>query len=57
MIIVAFISRLFIDIILVAKIISIVNKIAEGHKKGLKSKKLATFVSSYVKKLSKGISR
>ena len=36
---------------------SIVNKIAEGHKKRLKSKKLATFVSSYVKKLSKGIGR
>ena len=36
---------------------SIVNKIAEGHKKRMQGKKLATFVSSYVKKLSKGISR
>ncbi len=34
---------------------TIVNKVAEGHKKRLKGKKLATFVSSYVKKLSKGI--
>ena len=32
-------------------------KIAEGHKKRMQGKKLATFVSSYVKKLSKGISR
>ena len=36
---------------------SIVNKIAEGHKKRLQGKKLATFVSSYVKKLSKGVDR
>ena len=36
---------------------SIVNKIAEGHKKRLQGKKLATFVSSYVKKLSKGVVR
>ena len=36
---------------------SIVNKIAEGHKKRLQGKKLATFVSSYVKKLSKGIKK
>ena len=34
---------------------TIVNKVAEGHKKRLKGKKLATFVSSYVKKLSKGV--
>ncbi len=34
---------------------TIVNKVAQGHKKRLKGKKLATFVSSYVKKLSKGI--
>ena len=36
---------------------SIVNKIAEGHKKRLQGKKLATFVSSYVRKLSKGVVR
>ena len=36
---------------------TIVNKIAEGHKKRFKGKKLATFVSSYVKKLSKGIKK
>jgi len=36
---------------------TIVNKVAEGHKKRLKGKKLATFVSSYVKKLSKGIKK
>ena len=36
---------------------SIVNKIAEGHKKKLKGKKLATFMGSYVKKLSKGLSK
>ena len=36
---------------------SIVNKIAEGHKKKLKGKKLATFVGKYVKKLSKGLSK
>ena len=34
---------------------TIVNKVAQGHKKRLKGKKLATFVSSYVKKLSKGV--
>ena len=36
---------------------SIVNKIAEGHKKKLKGKNLATFVGKYVKKLSKGLSK
>ena len=36
---------------------SIVNKIAEGHKKKMQGKKLATFVSSYVKKLSKGVGK
>ena len=36
---------------------TIVNKVAEGHKKRLKGKKLATFVSSYVKKLAKGIKK
>ena len=36
---------------------SIVNKIAEGHKKKLQGKKLATFVGKYVKKLSKGLSK
>ncbi len=36
---------------------SIVNKIAEGHKKKLKGKKLATFLGKYVKKLSKGLSK
>ena len=36
---------------------TIVNKVAQGHKKRLKGKKLATFVSSYVKKLSKGIKK
>ena len=35
---------------------SIVNKIAEGHKKGFKGKKMALFVGKYVKKLSKGVS-
>ena len=34
---------------------NIVNKVSEGHKKKLKGKKLATFVSSYVKKLSNGV--
>ena len=36
---------------------SIVNKIAEGHKKKFKGKKLATFVGKYVKNLSKGLSK
>tara|TARA_Y100000590_G_C15197467_1_gene817420 strand:- start:357 stop:644 length:288 start_codon:yes stop_codon:yes gene_type:complete len=36
---------------------SIVNKIAEGHKKKFKGKKLAAFVGQYVKKLSKGLSK
>ena len=36
---------------------TIVNKVAEGHKRRLKSKKLATFVSSYVKKLAKGVEK
>ena len=36
---------------------SIVNKIAEGHKKKLKGKRLATFMGKYVKKLSKGLSK
>jgi len=36
---------------------SIVNKIAEGQKKKLKGNKLAIFVSKYVKKLSKGLSK
>ena len=36
---------------------SIVNKIAEGHKKKLKGKNLAIFVGKYVKKLSKGLSK
>jgi len=36
---------------------SIVNKIAEGHKKKLKGNKLATFLGKYVKKLSKGLKK
>ena len=37
--------------------LKIIKKIAEEHKKKLQGKKLATFVSSYVKKISKGLSK